>query len=346
MEKEEKFDPGFGKNIKWDIPLLEGYDYAFVKNISGNPGSKSYSGIDNPTLISEIEDWHADAVLIFGWKFKSHWRAIRYFHEKKPVLFRGDSTTLDDPHGFKGLIRYWGLRRVYKNILFALYTGTENKKYFLKAGVSENKLVFTPHAIDNGRFQCASPKNNFRLKLGIPEGDCIFLFAGKLEAKKNPELLAKVFLDCNLKDTHLVFVGNGLLEDKLKFDYKNSSIHFLDFQNQRVMPEVFTMSDVFVLPSRGPGETWGLSVNEAMAAGKPVLVSDKCGCAADLVEKGVNGYTFKSGDEEDLKAKIRLLMDRKKDLKKMGERGREKIQNWSFEKIVTAVEEVVMRDRQ
>ncbi len=92
---------------------------------------------------------------------------------------------------------------------------------------------------------------------------------------------------------HLVLTGNGELETELKNhagDKKN--IHFMGFQNQQRMPAIYQLADVFVLPSKGPGETWGLSVNEAMASGKPVLVSDKCGCAFDLVEEGKTGYTF------------------------------------------------------
>ena len=52
-----KYDPGFGKNIEWDIPLLEGYNYSFVKNIASNPGSDHFNGIQNPTLLSEIKNW-------------------------------------------------------------------------------------------------------------------------------------------------------------------------------------------------------------------------------------------------------------------------------------------------
>ena len=76
----------------------------------------------------------------------------------------------------------------------------------------------------------------------------------------------------------------------------------------KMMPSVYKSADVFVLPSGGPGETWGLAVNEAMAAGKPVLVSDKCGCAPDLVDDGVNGFVFKNGQVDDLKDKLERMV--------------------------------------
>ena len=94
QSKEKVFDEKFGKEINWDIPLLEGYDYTFVKNISKKPNSGSFKGVINPTLNKEIENWKADAILVFGWNHHSHFKAMRYFKGKIPVYFRGDSTLL------------------------------------------------------------------------------------------------------------------------------------------------------------------------------------------------------------------------------------------------------------
>lgn len=341
-EHKEKFDPGFGKVVAWDIPLLDGYDYTFVKNISKNPGSKTYKGIQNPTLIEQINSWQPDAVLVFGWKFKSHLKALRYYHKNKvPVLFRGDSTTLDDRPGIRNRLRYLWLQRVYSNITFALYPGIEARKYFLKCGVGEDRLRFAPHAVENNRFAQAPKASDIREKLGIPESHFVFLFAGKLERKKNPAMLAQIFSNAGLDETHLLFVGNGPLEFELKERYKHRQIHFVDFQNQQAMPSVYSAADVFILPSQGPGETWGLAVNEAMAAGKAVLVSDVCGCAVDLVEEGVTGYTFKNGDARDLQQKLEMMAVDKNALATMGKKAGEKIKDWSFAHIAKAIERVM-----
>ncbi len=91
-----KYDPDFGKEIEWDIPLLEGYNYTFLKNTSKEPGSHHFKGIINPTLIQEIEVWAPDAVWVWGCAFDSHLKAMRYFKGKVPVWFRGDSTLLDE----------------------------------------------------------------------------------------------------------------------------------------------------------------------------------------------------------------------------------------------------------
>src|ERR1700722_3761487 len=56
------YDPGFGKKVEWDIPLLEGYDHSFVENIAAKPGSHHFNGIVNPGLINEINKWQPDAI--------------------------------------------------------------------------------------------------------------------------------------------------------------------------------------------------------------------------------------------------------------------------------------------
>ncbi len=91
----DKHDPGFGQTVEWDIPLLEGYPYMFVKNISVRPGSHHYKGIICPSLIDEIKAYYPNAILIYGWHFHAHLRAMRYFKGKIPVWFRGDSTLMD-----------------------------------------------------------------------------------------------------------------------------------------------------------------------------------------------------------------------------------------------------------
>ncbi|RZK52567.1 MAG: glycosyltransferase, partial [Pedobacter sp.] len=99
---------------------------------------------------------------------------------------------------------------------------------------------------------------------------------------------------------------------------------------------VYQACDLFCLPSQGPGETWGLAVNEAMACGKAVLVSDKVGCAADLVTK-TTGLIFKSNDLDDLKQKLIALTNDKKQLDEMGKSAQQHIQNWSFEEQLNAI---------
>src|ERR1700744_1022568 len=100
-----KYDPGFNKTISWDIPLLDGYPYEWVQNTSADAGTHHFKGIINTGLIKQVEAWQPDAVLIYGWAYHSHLKAMRHFKNKVPVLFRGDSTLLDETGGLKATLK-------------------------------------------------------------------------------------------------------------------------------------------------------------------------------------------------------------------------------------------------
>ena len=345
---ENKYDPGFGKHITWDIPLLEGYDHVFEKNISTDPGSHHFKGIDNPELINDIKAWKADAILVYGWSFKSHLKLMRYFHGKIPVLFRGDSISTALANPIKNVLRNLFLRWIYKHVDVAFYVGTKNKNYFKKNGLLPHQLIFAPHAVDNQRFIGTTinrtNSSTWRNQLGISDSAITILFVGKFEPKKDPQILKKAFSEVSQTGLHLIYVGNGVLESELKDGIVDAAnIHFIDFQNQQKMPEVYALADLVVLPSKGPGETWGLAINEAMAAGKAVLVSDACGCAEDLVEESLNGYIFKHGDVSDLVNKLKILTTNKEILQKMGTRSADKISNWSLQEVATSIEKTCIK---
>lgn len=344
-EEGPKYDPDFKKVIEWDIPLLEGYNYTFVPNVANEPGSHHFKGIDNPSLNKAIVDWKPDAVLVIGWSYKSHLACLRYFKGKLPVLFRGDSTLLDETGGIKTFLRRLWLTWVYRHVDKALYVGTNNKAYFIKHGLKEGQLVAAYHAIDNDRF--AEPTSEqteaiegYKRNLGIKENDFVVLFAGKFEEKKNPFFVLE--LAKTISDPQIVFllVGNGPLEEALKKEAeKDSRIKFLPFQNQSLMPAVYRLSDVFILPSKGPGETWGLAANEAMASGLPVMLSTKTGGAVDLI-KG-NGLLFSL---EEIEKAACYIQELKTTLSKLEEARRasvEHVRNFSFLQLAQAVEKAI-----
>jgi glycosyltransferase involved in cell wall biosynthesis len=340
-----KYDPGFNKTIKWDIPVLEGYPYEWVNNTSKDPGTHHFNGIVNPGLIEQIKQWQPDALLIYGWGFQSHLKVIRYFKNKIPVLFRGDSTLLDQGEGAKSLIKSVFLKWVYRHVDHAFYPGTNTKAYFKKYGLKEAQLSFAPHAIDNNRFarDRGAEAQALRKNSGIADDEIVILFAGKFEEKKSPMELLQGFLTLDIAGVHLLFVGNGPLEVQLKLKAANhANVHFMDFQNQSQMPVVYQACDLFCLPSKGPGETWGLAINEAMASGKAILASDKVGAATDLVKSNQNGAIFNAGVLGDLADKLgELLRGGKNALADNGKNSTQLIRSWTFEEQVKVIETVV-----
>ena len=368
-------DPGFAQVITWDIPLLEGYEHEFVENVAIRPGTDHFRGLRNPGLKQAIEAWGANAVLVFGWNLESHLEALRYFKGRIPVFFRGDSTLLDPTSWWRGTARRVFLRWVYRHIDVAIAVGSNNKDYFRWCGVPESRIAFAPHAIDTTRF--ADPTGTqteraaqWRRELGIPARARTIVFAGKFQAKKDPLLLLEAFSRCGAPG-HLVLVGNGALEESLRArasvgtgGHTNSTmalnacigadanaraapgvnaVHFLPFQNQLSMPAVYRLGDIFALPSRGPGETWGLALNEAMASARPVIAGSKVGGARDLVKEAATGWTFESGNLEQLTAVVaKALTSSDATLTTMGAAAVRESTGWSVEAAAQGIENAVL----
>jgi glycosyltransferase involved in cell wall biosynthesis len=294
-----KYDPDFGKEIEWDIPLLEGYNYTFLKNTSKDPGSHHFKGIINPSLNKEIQAWCPDVLWVWGWAFDSHLKALIYFKGKLPVWFRGDSTLLDEPKGFsfKKLARRIFLTWVYRHVDKVYYVGSHNKDYYKKHGLNESQLIYAPHAIDNHRFsdsngEITKKAIEWRKNLGFQDDDIVLLFAGKFEPRKNPFFLVDLMKALESNKVKLLMVGNGPLEHNLKKALStNNRVTFMDFQNQSHMPILYRLSDFYILPSLS--DTWGLSINEALASGTKVIASSFCGGAIDLIHNdNDNGIVF------------------------------------------------------
>ena len=340
-------DRGFGHAIQWDIPLLEGYPFTVLANVSSDPGTHHYRGIVCPELNERLTAWKPDAILVYGWNFHSHLQTLRSFHGRLPILFRGDSTLIDHRRLMAALARRALLRWVYRHIDLALYVGVNNHAYYRWCGVDEDRLMWAPHSVDNDRFtdpagELQEAANAWREQLGIPATSAAVLFAGKLEPKKAPDVLLRAFIQRNRSDEHLLIVGSGPLERSLRADAGDrTNIHFLGFQNQSRMPVVYRLGDLFVLPSRGPGETWGLAVNEAMASGRPVIVSDRVGCGPDLVRNRVSGEVVPANDADALQAAIGRILDGAETRHQLAAGSARLIEDWSMDSQAQHIGEAV-----
>ena len=135
-----------------------------------------------------------------------------------------------------------------------------------------------------------------------------------------------------------------MLESSLKETAKDDNrIEFMDFQNQQLMPVVYRAADLFVLPSSGPGETWGLAMNEAMACGLPVVASGKAGGAVDLIKQHINGIVIDVNDTVAFENLLNQSFNGKEMLAKMGEESKKIVKDFSFEKIIDSLSSVMNR---
>jgi glycosyltransferase involved in cell wall biosynthesis len=197
--------------------------------------------LDNPELLQRVKAFEPDAVLQFGYNYKSLVNFdLRWNTKRAALMFRGDSHLLaEDRERGKGQeamgtrLKRWmreiGLRLLFRRFACFLAVGKANADYFRAHGVPESKIVFCPHVVDNAFFleeKKAGTRHEatgnrgegrgLREELGIPEDDLVFLFAGKLEEKKQPLLLLEAFLRADLPKATLLFVGSGKLESALR----------------------------------------------------------------------------------------------------------------------------------
>ncbi|MCP4309292.1 MAG: glycosyltransferase family 4 protein [bacterium] len=293
---------GFETAFDWDVDLLSGYPYTFLKNVAASPGANHFSGCDTPDIAQHLEAGGFRTLLVTGWHLKCYWQGIWAAKRRgASVLVRGDSQ-LETP---RSLPKRWAKRAVYPGLLrvfsAALYVGQRNRAYFVHYRYPHDSLFHSPHCVDNRRFASgATPAARLALRsrLGVAPDDHAILFAGKLVSLKRPldVVDAAAQLRADGLCAHMIVAGSGPMEEELRARAAAAGVplHLLGFRNQTEMPSVYAASDVLVLPSGN--ETWGLVCNEALACGRPIVVSDSVGAAPDLLTDGAVGRMFPVAD--------------------------------------------------
>jgi glycosyltransferase involved in cell wall biosynthesis len=345
----KQLDVGFKQPIQWDIPLLTGYDYEFVANTSSNPGTHHFWGLQNPSLLEQISSYDPDAILLMSYNYASIYDFLwRWNPRKAPLLFRGDSHRILPSTGAKEWLRRQFISLIYRKFSACLYVGKANYGYFCDHGVPPQSLFFAPHAVDNDRFFAQAEEAHcqatlWKQELGIPKNHSLILFAGKFIPKKRPTDLLQAFLQANLPQVSLLFVGAGTLESELQLQAaKHPHIYFAPFQNQTLMPRTYATADLVVLPSYGSGETWGLAINEAMCMSRPVIASTHVGCVQDLIHPYKNGLIFPAGDVSALSACLKEAFSDRERLKTWGEESCKILGNYSYKQTTQGLREALI----
>ena len=294
---------GFGTAFEWDVNLLDGYRSRFMTNVAKEPTTASFFGCDTPEIAQHIRTGKFDAVLVIGWYLKSFIQAIVAAKQAGiPVLVRGDSQLMMSSNPAKRLFKYFMYPPALRIFNAALYVGQRSREYFESYGYPRDRLFFSPHCVDTQWFSqrgSAEAGAALRKREGIGKEEAVVLFAGKLLPFKRPLDIveaAACLVDGGRPVTVMV-AGSGPLEEPMRHRAAQIGIKLvsLGFRNQTEMPACYAACDVLVLPSTGR-ETWGLVANEALACGRPIIVSDAVGCAPDLAADGFVGRTFPVGD--------------------------------------------------
>lgn len=340
-------DAGFGVRVEWDTPLLEGYQSRFLPALR-DPGTVSATTPMSRSLLRALRRPDGgpafDALWVHGYASVNSLRAIvAAYGLGIPVLLRAESWAGDRQRSTRKLLaKQCLLRGLRQAITATLPIGSKNEAYwrtYFGPGMPQFPM---PYAVDNrffARKATQARKDVFRLRddLQLEPDRPVILFASKLQRRKRAHDLVKAFR--RLRETaapsrrpYLVIVGDG--EERAKLESTCASagltdVRFTGFRNQTELPRFFALADVFVLPSRH--EPWGLIVNEAMAAGCAVVVSDEVGAAADLVTDGVEGFVFPACDVPALTTALARGLADPGTFRRMGAAAERRVASWDFE---------------
>lgn len=315
---KQRYDKQFGRDIQWDIDLLAGYRHRFLPNVS--PVHDTFNPLHavNPTVFAHLLR-KFDAVWLHGYLYPSNWLAAAAAKLRGTrILSRSELRHhVNRPPRWFDPFRDRAIRAWVQRSDALLYIGKLNRQAYLERGARTEQLFFCPYSVDVDRLRRAADNRGaarvmLRERYGIPEDRVVVLFAGKFIARKHPEAV----LECGdllpvREHAHLLLAGSGPMEQQLREAagrYNLPNVTFAGFVNQQELPSLYAASDVFAMPSEN--ETWGLALNEAMAAGVTPVVSDDVGAAADLVDQGRTGFVFSNRDWRQMQQYlVRLVTD-------------------------------------
>jgi glycosyltransferase involved in cell wall biosynthesis len=325
---------GFGVAFDWDVPLLEGYRWRRAVSCRGAGLGKGFRGLrlGHPGRELLGGDRPPDAVLITGWQVQGLLQLyLAAWKRRLPILLRVEAA--DRPR------RRWPVRILHRFLVgqasACLPIGMANRRFYQACGAPTAKLFPSPYFVDNAFFATRAAaqrarRRELRARWSIPDDAFCFLFAGKLQAKKQPldllEALRRAVADPLTPRLHLLIVGSGELETACREMVARWAlpVSFSGFLNQGEIAAAYGAADALVLPS-DHGETWGLVVNEAMACGLPAIVSDQVGCAEDLVEPGLTGALFPCRDVGVLARTLCAMAADPAGAARMGEAARQRV---------------------
>lgn len=294
-----------------------------------------------------------EAIFVPGWSSSAAIAALRWAHAAGvPAILMSDSRVEDAPRNW---FTEWIKRQIVACFSGALVAGTAHREYARALGVPEANIETGYDVVDNAHFASGakaarSAESRMRAVLGLPA--TYFIVSARFIEKKNLSFLLDAYslyrAQCSGSPLDLVIIGDGPLRDELEAKRHDlgleAHVHLPGFIHYDRLPAYYGLATALVMPSIT--DQWGLVVNEAMASGLPVLVSNGSGAAQDLVEHGTNGYTFNPSRVEELVEQMSTLSDAPAAcLEQMGDASRAIITGYTPHSFATAATDLVERLR-
>jgi glycosyltransferase involved in cell wall biosynthesis len=310
-----------------DIEVLRGKQWRPARQV--NPMSLKW----NVGIWSSLAAFKPDVVVLSGYVHPTIYMAA-YWCQKHGVPYAiASETTVRSTHltgprwYLKKIVAGW----LVKRMAFGLPTGREAAEYFHTLGATDKPMYFFPNTPDTTlivneaeSIKCRDGGNALRASIGIPVNVPIILFVGRMIEAKRPLDLVHAFrkLRPEAGGVVLVMVGDGELLPAVKAAAAGLPVIFTGWLKDTVITTgLMAISRVLVLPSQH--ETWGAVVNESMAAGTPVVASNRVGAAIEMIESGVTGFVYPVGDVDALAEALIQLISAEELCAKMGREARQ-----------------------
>ena len=335
---EGVYDETFKTAIVWDIPLLEGHRFAFIRNYAVNRVSGFFSRV-NPGIVHVLKRRKYDVVLIQGYALLSCWIAfVAARSQGIPIIWRGEVVSRTDSrvkHQFSQRVKSFLARAMLTRCAAVLYTCSGNRIFLERHGVPTDRLFPFLCAVDNAYFrsQYDIHKGNVvatRAELGIAGGDMVVTYCGRLVAGKRVRDIVEAIASTNIHGIVLLVLGDGPDREALEVRAQEAGVDMrcVGFVNQSALGRYYSISDVFMMVSeidRSPK-----SLNEAMSFELPAIVSDGVGTAEDVIIEGKTGHVVRVGDISAMATHLGRLWAQPQERRDMGRAAGEHVCRFTF----------------
>ena len=234
----------------------------------------------------------ADCVLIGGWNQPAFWAALAAARARRtPSVLWVESTGRDRRSGRLEAVK----RQLFRGVDAFVVPGTASREYLTRLGVPDGRITVAPNAVDQAIFAAGTRRRT--------NGPVRLLGVGRLALDKGFDLLLEA---ADGLPVVIQLAGTGPEEARLR-QLAGPNVEFLGQVERDALPDVYADADVIVMPSRS--DPWGMVLNEAALAGRPLVSTNAAGAAHELIDDGVNGFRVPAGDVEALRSALRRLVE-------------------------------------
>lgn len=321
------------RNVEWKTKEQNAFRAVFLKNhLKKEEGAFCYE------VKRYIKEFRNDIIIVGGYSTPTGMFSIIYMRSHGiPFILNSDGGMIKSDSFIKRAVKMFFISAAS----YWLSTGENCTKYLVHYGADKERIYRYPFTSIREKEIGGVTKERqqiLRERLGIIEQNMI-LFVGSFIYRKGLDILLEACR--NFENTAVVLVGGDDISEFVSekdTEYK-CHIYIEGFKSEKEVKKYYQAADVFVLPTRE--DIWGLVVNEAMAAGLPVITTDQCGAGLEMVRNGENGYLIPADNADELTKRLKELLCNDKLMKYMGDQNLKLIKKYTIEEMARKHTEIL-----